>query len=128
MVTSEDAVKFKAYMGTDQYDFTRSKPTHPMYYDRDLGFQKDRSFWLVVCFALIGGIYIKARFIVERDRYHMWNRRENLSDMPAHHFHNRGGVLIRKQFDGFEKYHANNDELMHWYTKAFPDAFRKGGE
>jgi len=55
----------------------------------------------------------------------MWNRKEHLKDMPAHHFHNRGGVLIKKQFVGFEKYHRNGDELMGWYVKAYPEAFRK---
>ena len=35
VVTSEDAVKFKAWMNSDKYDFNRNKPTHPMYYDRN---------------------------------------------------------------------------------------------
>ncbi len=46
-VTSEDAVKFKHWMGTDKVDFNRSKPYYPMHYDRDYNFLKDRSFWLV---------------------------------------------------------------------------------
>jgi hypothetical protein len=45
--------------------------------------------------------------------------------MPAHHFHNRGGVLIRKQFAGFEKYHKNHNDHLIWFTKSYPDAFPK---
>ena len=96
-----------------------------MHYDRDMNFMKDRSFWLSMVLLMIGGIYAKARLQVELDRWHMWDRRENLSEMPAHHFHNRGGVLIRKQFMGFEKYYQNNEDLKSWYAKAYPDAFRK---
>ena len=59
-------------------------------------FMKDRSFWLGMLALIFGGIYLKAKLVVEIDRWHMWNRRENLSEMPAHHFHNRGGVLIKK--------------------------------
>jgi hypothetical protein len=40
--------------------------------------------------------------------------------MPGHHFHNRGGVLIEKKFQGFEKYHKNADEMMAWYARTYP--------
>jgi hypothetical protein len=56
----------------------------------------------------------------ERDRLRMWMRREHLQDMPAHHFSNRGGVLIEKQFVGFEKYHSSDKSLMDWYKKTNP--------
>lgn len=72
---------------------------------------------------MFGFMFVKARYAVEKDRYRMWNRKQNLESMPAHHFHNRGGVLIKKQFAGFEKYHRNHNELMAWYTRAFPNAF-----
>jgi hypothetical protein len=29
----------------------------------------------------------------------------DIKDLPAHHFNNRGGVLIKKEFVGFEKYY-----------------------
>ena len=45
---------------------------------------------------------------------------QDIQDLPAHHFNNRGGVLVKKQFAGFEKYHKNTDEMMDWYAKAFP--------
>ena len=96
-----------------------------MYFDREMLFMKDRSFWLSMLCLILAGIYFKAKIVMEMDRWHMWNRREKLREMPAHHFHNRGGVLLMKQFAGFEKYHTNNNDMMHWYTKSYPDAFRK---
>jgi len=56
-VTSEDAVKFKAYMVHDKFDFNRTMPSAPMYYDRKMLFTKDRSFWLAMCFAILGAMY-----------------------------------------------------------------------
>lgn len=49
-----------------------------MYYDREMLFQKDRSFWLGLILVMMGGFYAKKRMQVEVDRWHMWNRRENL--------------------------------------------------
>jgi hypothetical protein len=46
-VTSEDALKFKYWMGSDMVDYQRSKPYYPMHYDRDQNFMKDRAYWLV---------------------------------------------------------------------------------
>lgn len=125
VVTSEDTVKFKNYMNSDKYDFQRSMPTHPMYYDREMLFRKDRSFWLSLLLLMIGGMYLKNKLKMEKKRWQRWDRMENLENMPAHHFHNRGGVLIKKQFVGFEKYHRNYNEMMHWFAKSNPNAFPK---
>ena len=83
-------------MGSDETDFKRSRPIHPMYYDREMLFRKDRSFWLNMILVMLGGFYLKSKLKVEQDRWNMWDRKENLENMPAHHFHNRGGVLIKK--------------------------------
>jgi len=32
--------------------------------------------------------------------------------MPAHHFTNKGGVLVQKEFNGFNKYFKNSDEMI----------------
>jgi hypothetical protein len=48
-------------MKSDEIDFKKSKPTHPMYYDREMLFSKDRRFWLSVILLLLGGIYAKSR-------------------------------------------------------------------
>jgi len=120
LVNSEDAVKFKEWMGSDQTDLTRSRPSYTMVYDRDFSFQKDRRFYLTLLLSLIGLSYASKKLVFEQDRWARWERMENLKDMPAHHFNNRGGVLIRKKFIGFEKYHKNQTELMQWYNMAYP--------
>lgn len=55
----------------------------------------------------------------------MWNRKENIQDLPAHHYINRGGVLFEKEFVGFEKYHTNDKSLMDWYKQAYPKQFQQ---
>lgn len=48
LLNSEDAIKFKHWMGSDIVDFQMSRPAYPMYYDRNFEFMKDRSFFLVL--------------------------------------------------------------------------------
>jgi len=117
-VTSEDTVKFKAFMTTDKDAFNLTRPSHPMYYDRDLLFMKDRSFWLFMILGMIFAMYAKNRYAVEVARWNRWDRMQNIENMPEHHFNNRGGVLVKKVFAGFEKYHKNTDEMIEWYKKA----------
>ena len=47
-VTPEDALKFKHWHATDKYDFERTKPWYPNYYDTDFDFLRDRIFWMVI--------------------------------------------------------------------------------
>lgn len=96
IVDSEDAVKFKAYMTSDKVDFNRSMPLHPMHYDKNFDFMKDRTYWAALFCLLLGGYYAKARLEVELDRRHRWNREHNLDSTLPHHVHNRGGILIKK--------------------------------
>ena len=91
-----------------------------MHYDKNMDFLKDRSFWLCLLLGLFGGLYAKNKWACETSRWTRYDRMENLENMPAHHFNNRGGVLIKKQFAGFEKYHKNVDEMMAWYARAYP--------
>lgn len=120
LINSEDAVKFKAWMGSDKSDFTMSRPSYPMHYDRDFNFSKDRRFFLSMILGIASFFYVMKKITFEKDRWWRWERMENLSDMPAHHFNNRGGVLVRKQFVGFEKYHKNMGDTMDWYKMAYP--------
>lgn len=96
VVDSEKAVMFKSYMNQDKVDFNRSMPTHPMYYDRNFDFLKDRIYWGALFCLIMSGFYAAARARVERDRWHRWNREHNLDSVLPHHTHNRGGVLIKK--------------------------------
>jgi hypothetical protein len=45
LVTSQDSVKFKAFMQADKVDFQRTKPSHTMHYDKNLRYSHDRRFW-----------------------------------------------------------------------------------
>jgi hypothetical protein len=124
LVTSQDALKFKAFMNADKVDFNRTKPGHPMYYDRNHEYSHDRRFWLSLLLCMFGAVYLHRKFYIERDRLRMWDRKDNLEQMPAHLVENHGGVLIKKRFVGFEKYYRNGDELMAWYKKAYPKVFK----
>lgn len=123
LVTSEDSLKFKNFMNSDKVDYNMTKPARPMYYDREFLFMKDRSFWLRLLLLTSFAFYMMTKVYVERDRWVRWNRVENLEDMPAHHFNNRGGILVMKQFVGFEKIHKNRADIDDWYKKAYPSLF-----
>mmetsp|Transcript_5858 Transcript_5858/g.5291 ORF Transcript_5858/g.5291 Transcript_5858/m.5291 type:complete len:193 (+) Transcript_5858:18-596(+) len=105
LIGSKEAMEFKHWMNTDQADHARSYPYYPMYYDRNFEFLKDRMYWwnLIVIICLVG--YTKSKYEVEKDRWAQWKRKEHIQDLPAHHFSNRGGILLEKQFVGFEKYY-----------------------
>lgn len=106
-------------MNTDKTDFNRTKPFYPPVYDKNFSFRSDRIFWagLIAVFLFMG--YGSDKFAAEVDRWRRWERMLNIENLPAHHFHNRGGVLIKKEFVGFEKYHANIGDLMAWYKRAY---------
>ena len=106
-------------MQSDKIDFNMTRPARPMYYDRDFLFMKDRSFWLRLILLSLLGLYSWNKIYVERDRWMRWERLESLADLPAHHFHNRGGVLIKKQFTGFEKIHKNKLSMIEGASTIF---------
>jgi len=106
-VTQEDALKFKHFMGTDKADFLRTKPAYPMFYDNDHNYRKDRDFWLKLMLGMAALNYGVQRYYVERDRKRMTARLNGYKDMPGHWFNNRGGVVVLKDFVGFEKYYKN---------------------
>ena len=62
LVTSEDAVKFKAYMNADSVDFKMSKPIYPMHYDKDFNFMKDRNYWLSLLVGIAAFSFLKRRY------------------------------------------------------------------
>lgn len=70
--------------------------------------------------ALVYGGY---KYTQEVNRWTMWTRREHIQDLKAHHYINRGGVLLEKEFVGFEKYHTNDQSLRSWYEKAYGTNF-----
>jgi len=123
-VTSEDAVKFKHYMGTDKADFNRSIPSHMMFYDTDFNYRKDRDYWLKFLLGMVAGTYVLKRIRLESDRSRMTERLEGYKNIPGHQYHNRGGVIVLKDFIGFEKYYQSGDDLMAWYKKVYPQQMK----
>jgi hypothetical protein len=91
-------------MTSDKVDFNRSYPAYPMHYDQDFNYRKDRQFWLKVLLSLYFGTYAYRKLDLESKRLRYIKRMEGFPNMPAHHFHNRGGVVVLKDFVGFEKY------------------------
>ena len=123
-VTSEDSIKFKNFMQSDKVPLTMTRPLNVTYYDTDLNFSKDRRFWgALLCFMFAVTVGTR-KFKIESDRHRRWERTENIRDLPAHHYENHGGVLLKKQFVGFEKYYKNHTDMMAWYKKAYPAAFQ----
>lgn len=110
-------------MFTDQTDFKRSKPAWPLYYDRDFNFRKDRVFWLRLILGMGAMSYVYSKYQVEVARARRTARMEGYKDYPAHHFANRGGVVVLKDFVGFEKYYNNADDVYAWYARVYPKAF-----
>lgn len=69
---------------------------------------------------MTAGVYFKLKFHQETNRWSQWDRTEKLQEVKPHHVSHRGGVLLGKEFLGFEKYHQNNESLMNWYKNAYP--------
>ena len=123
LVGGLEAMQFKHYMKTDQPEIERTIPWYPLKFDPDYRSIRDRAFYLAILGSFAALTYVKAKAEVERRRLHRLDRMSNIEKMPAHHFVNRGGVLIKKEVEGFEKYHQNLDSLMSWYKRAFPQGF-----
>lgn len=122
-INPEDALKFKHWMGSDIVDFQRSRPYWPMHYDRNFDFARDRNYWLGFILFAWAFTYWTYKYRIEVARWTMWTRREHVEELPAHHYINRGGVLLEKEFVGFEKYHTSDKSLMDWYKMAYPEKF-----
>lgn len=120
LVDSEDAIKFKQWMKTDQMEFEMSRPHYKTYYDFGFEFLQDRAFFLAFLLLVLGGSYATGRKFVEERRWHKHDRTNNLREEKAHHYNNRGGVLIKKEFIGFNKYFKTGDDQMEWLRMAYP--------
>lgn len=123
-VTSEDALAFKHYMNTDKTEFMRAQPYYPMYYDRNWNFIRERYYWLNLLLLMFGATVLKGRYEIEKERWTQWWRKERFEqEAIPHHYVNRNGVVLEKEFVGFEKYYQNDAALMAWYKKAYPSKF-----
>lgn len=106
-------------MGTDQLDFERTKPKQQVHVDNDNNYRKDRAYWLhlIVFFWLFNTAINK--WYIEVDRARMTQRKAGFPNAPAHHFNNRGGIVVMKEFAGFQKYYQNQGEYDAWMKDAY---------
>jgi curved DNA-binding protein CbpA len=128
-VTNSRASEFKAFNVYDNLEGKRDEPKayHPLEHDYTWKYVRQRRYGSMIIFSIIA--YYYARRVYERERMRMVrNQRqpESLYDLPSHHFVNRGGVLIKKEFVGFAKYFKNDKELTDWYWKVYPDLMKNG--
>jgi len=123
-VDSEDAIKFKAWMRTDKEQFDISRPYYKTYYDYNEQFFAERSYHLMCLLALYLGHYAYKRWDVENARWRKHDRKMQV-DKPAHHYHNRGGVVLEKEFVGFNKYYLDEANQMEWLRAAYPEIYKE---
>lgn len=119
-VNSEDAVQFKNWMRSDLTQHTMSRPHYKTYYDYSYAFLEDRKYFLLFLMGFWSACYLKYRFMIEGLRSHKDERRYHIEEQKPHHFTNRGGVLMKKEFIGFRKYHRNEKEQLEWLREAYP--------
>ena len=99
----------------------RTKPFYPITEDPDWSYVRNRSYITLLTLGAIGVVIAKRIYYREQGRLLQAERHpENIGSLPAHHFSNRGGVLIKKEFEGFAKYFKNDEELTDWYWRVYP--------
>lgn len=110
-------------MESGKLDLQKNYPYYPMYYDKTMEFAKERNFYALMILGFMMSVYLYKKYDVEKSRALRTERMSKLKDLPEHHFSNRGGILIEKQFLGFEKYFRNSSDMANWYKKVYPDVF-----
>lgn len=126
-VTNSRAAELKAFNVYDNLEGKRDEPKafHPLEHDYEWKYVKQRRYGTMIIFGILG--YYYARRVYERERMRaVRNQRlpDVLETLPSHHFVNREGVLIKKEFIGFSKYFKNDKELTDWYWKVYPDLMK----
>ena len=128
-VTSMEASDYKVVRHGERTEIKREKAYYRIEEDPDWTFVTNRTFSTLIIFSIIGYWMAKNIYIREKFRLHQYKRHpDNLINAPAHHFINRGGVLLEKEFVGFAKYFKNDTELKEWYNKVYPDIMQGEGE
>ena len=64
---------------------------------------------------------MKSKLSLDRYRLYAYNKNVNFVEgkLSPDHFVNRGGVVLQKEFLGFESTHANNTKLNDWYDMVY---------
>lgn len=121
-VDSKRAEFFKNYQTQESAKgVNRQKPYYTLTEDPNWTYLRNRTYitWLalgVVGYGIAKKIYVReTKRAIQNERHP-----DNIGSLPAHHFSNRGGVLIKKEFEGFAKYFKNDKELTDWYWRVYP--------
>ena len=126
-VSPTDAADFKVNKHGERYEITKEKQYFKLEEDPEWTSVRNRGFSTIIILSIIGYWFAKNVYLREKFRWHQAERHpDNLSSAPAHHFVNRGGVLLKKEFVGFEKYFKNDKQLSQWYSKVYPDVPESG--
>lgn len=99
----------------------RVRPYYKLETDPTWRYVRNRTFATGIIAAMFAVVIAEMIYTKEKMRAHRTARLpENLDKAPAHHFVNKGGVLIEKEFTGFARYFKNDKELTDWYYKVYP--------
>ena len=123
-VTPSEALTFKTKQNIDKEPKTRPVQYNVIETDREWKYVTNRTFATFLLLGLFGYSVAKRVYEREKARAHRTERHpDNLVNATPHYFVNRGGVLLKKEFEGFAKYFKNDEELKEWYKTAYPDLF-----
>lgn len=124
-VTPKEALWFKHSQNIDKNEKVRPVQYNVLYTDPEFSYLKNRTFVGALLLGFMVFHYLKRAYYRETARAHRTERLpENLENAPAHHFVNRGGVLLKKEFQGFAKYFKNDAELTEWYKSVYPELMK----
>lgn len=108
-------------MSEDRKEYGKVRPYYTLEFDPEEKYRKQRAFSLYLLFGFLG-IYMFNRIWDWEEKRALRTERHvgNIEDLPAHHFINKGGVLIKKEFEGFAKYFRNDGEHTEWLKNRYP--------
>ena len=120
-VTGTEADMYKRHESLYSQIKNRPRPYYPLEFDDTWRYVRHRAYANLVILFVFGCYTFSKLYKRELGRQHLNDMLpENIANKPAHHFVNRGGVLIKKEFVGFAKYFKNDKETTDWYYKVYP--------
>lgn len=124
-VNRDEARDFRVQQNMDRHVKNRITPYYTLEEDKEWKYVRNRTYATFIILGLAGMVLGKRLYTRERKRAHRTDRLpDNLEKLPSHHFVNRGGVIMKKEFLGFAKYFKNDQELTKWYNKVYPEIMK----
>ena len=130
-VTHKDVAQYQQNIIRQEHRqaYERVKPYRTLIFDPNMTYLKERNYSLFILLGMFGMFIASRIYNRERLRAHRNARdQRNLYDKPYYHYVNKGGVLLRKEFEGFQKYFKNDSEVTEWLYKAYPNEMAKTEE